>query len=97
MENIHSEQTDTFAYFNSTAFVDDKEVFVRISVKKKAGSNHFHIHHIDVNEKSPELLGPSKETDIFEIQDSIVKLTDNQNFVNRIIKYCTLMNLAYIY
>lgn len=77
VENIHRNQTDTFAYFRNRVVIDGKEVIVRISVKKKVGSNHFHIHHIDTNEKSPELLGPSQRTEVFEIQDSNNKLADN--------------------
>lgn len=77
VENIHMEQTDTFAYFRKTVFIERNiEIIVRISVKKRAGSNHFHIHHIDVNENSLELLGPSHETDIFETQDYDFKLTE---------------------
>lgn len=77
VENIHRNQTAVFAYFRNRVVIDDKEVIVRISVKKKVGSNHFHIHHIDTNEKSPELLGPSHRTEVFEIQDSNKNLTDN--------------------
>lgn len=67
--NIHPEIRDEFAYFRNSVVIDGKEVIVRISVKKKVGSNHFHIHHIDTNIKSPELLGPSRKTEVFETQD----------------------------
>lgn len=76
VENIHLDQADTFAYFRDKVFIDDREVTVRISVKQKTGSNHFHIHHIYINENSPELLGPSLRTDILETQDYNIKLTD---------------------
>ena len=48
----------------------DGEIYsVRIVVRKKVGSNHFHIHHIDT-EKSSELLSASLETVDYEIQNS---------------------------
>ena len=78
VENIHMEQMDTFAYFRKVVFIDENvEIIVRISIKKKIGSNHFHIHHIDINTKSLELLGSSNETNIFETQDSISNIADN--------------------
>lgn len=76
VENIHFGETDKFAYYRKTIMVDSKQIVIRISVKKKEGSNHFHIHHIDVNEKNPELLGPSRKTDILETQDYNKTLTD---------------------
>ena len=75
--NIHENGTDTFAYFRNYIFVDNKEITVRITVKKKVASNHFHIHHINTNEKSLELLRPSHRTEVLETQDSIIKLTEN--------------------
>lgn len=77
VKNIHIDQTDNFAYFRKKIVADSIEITVRISVKKRVGSNHFHIHHIDVNENSLELLGPSQETDILETQDYNPKLTDD--------------------
>ena len=68
---------DTFAYFSKMVLIKDINLIIRISVKKKAGSNHFHIHHIDINENSLELLGSSHRTNIFETQDYISKITDN--------------------
>ena len=67
--NIHIGREDKFAYFRNIVIIDNKKVLIRISVKKKVGSNHFHIHHIDINKKDLELLGPSRKTDILEIQD----------------------------
>ena len=48
--------------------IDDEIHGVRIAIKKKIGSNHFYIHHIDT-QKSPELLSPSQQTDNYEIQN----------------------------
>ena len=83
VKNIHIGQTASFAYFRKNIVVDDNiGVTVRISVKKRVGSNHFHIHHVDINENSLELLGPSQETDIFETQDYNLKISDDENIVN---------------
>ena len=79
VENIHLEQMDAFAYFRKVVLIIDEnvEIIVRISIKKKIGSNHFHIHHIDINTESLELLGSSNETNILETQDSINTIADS--------------------
>lgn len=56
--NYHEETNYEFAYFMSKIIIDGAFHDVRIVIKKKLGSNHFYIHHIDT-EKSSELLSPS--------------------------------------
>ena len=63
-----------FAYLRKEVMVNERIVMIRVSIKKKVGTNHFHIHHIDTNEKNLELLRPSKRTEVFEIQDSVSSL-----------------------
>ena len=61
----------------------DGEIYsVRIVVRKKVGSNHFYIHHIDT-EKSSELLSPSLETVDYEIQNSNILIPCFIEFVNK--------------
>jgi len=58
VENYHEDKKYEFAYFVNNLTIDDVIHNVRIVIKKKIGSNHFYIHHIDT-EKSSELLSPS--------------------------------------
>lgn len=68
IENYYTENGDKFAYFITQILIDEELHNVRIAVRKKQGSNHFYIHHIDT-EKSSELLSPSQETVNYEIQN----------------------------
>ena len=68
VQNYYSDQGDKFAYFISKIEIDDIMHDVRIAVKKKVGSNHFYIHHIDTK-RSSELLSPSVRTEIYETQN----------------------------
>ncbi|MBO5338047.1 MAG: hypothetical protein J6A94_13065 [Lachnospiraceae bacterium] len=45
--NSHDEAGYRYAYIGNEIAIDDKKVGVRISIKKKVGSNHFWIHNID--------------------------------------------------
>jgi len=56
--NFYLSTGDRFAYLITKVMMDDEMHDVRIAIKKKIGSNHFYIHHIDT-QKSPELLSPS--------------------------------------
>ena len=56
--NFYLSTGERFAYLVSKIVIDDEMRNVRIAVKKKVGSNHFYIHHIDT-QKSSELLSPS--------------------------------------
>ena len=82
VKNYHEEETDRFAYFTSNAMIDGEIYSVRIVVRKKVGSNHFYIHHVDT-EKSSELLSPSLETVDYEIQNSNILITCLIEFVNK--------------
>lgn len=42
-----------FAYFYNEILIDEEVIRIRISVKKKIGSNWFWIHNIDENKKVP--------------------------------------------
>ncbi len=66
--NYYLNTGDKFAYLITKIMIDDEMHDVRIAIKKKIGSNHFYIHHIDT-QKSPELLSPSQQTDNYEIQN----------------------------
>ena len=68
VQNYHSQVGDQFAYFVCEILIDNIVHGVRIAVKKKNNSNHFYIHHIDM-QKDSELLSPSKKTDNYEIQN----------------------------
>ena len=46
-ENSHDKSGYHYAYICNEVFIDGKRLGVRISVKKKVGSNHFWIHNID--------------------------------------------------
>lgn len=46
-ENSHDKNGYRYAYIGNRILIDDEEVGVRISIKKKVGSNHFWIHNID--------------------------------------------------
>ena len=60
----------------------DGEMFrVKIVVRKKVGSNHFYIHHVDT-EKSSELLSPSLETVDYENQNFNALITCFNEIVN---------------
>lgn len=67
VENVHEENGYMYAYFGSEVLIDGEEVGVRISVKKKVGTNWFWIHNVDDNKKSPKLLDPSGKTELKEI------------------------------
>lgn len=47
VKNYHGESGDRFAYFRSKAVLDGCIYDIRIVIRKKVGSNHFYIHHID--------------------------------------------------
>ena len=47
VENYHGESNDRFAYFVNQVIIDGIKYNIRITVRKKVGSNHFYIHHID--------------------------------------------------
>jgi len=47
VENSHDKDGYRYAYIGNEILIDDKRVNVRISIKKKVGSNHFWIHNID--------------------------------------------------
>ena len=81
MENYHGEYASRFAYFQSRVMIDGEIYRVRIVVRKKVGSNHFYIHHVDT-EKSSELLSPSLETVDYEIQNSNSLITCFIEIVN---------------
>lgn len=81
VRNYHEEETDRFAYFTSNAIIDGEIYSVRIVVRKKVGSNHFYIHHVDT-EKSSELLSPSLETVDYEIQNFNILIACFMEFVN---------------
>jgi len=48
VENYHGEVSNRFAYFRSQVMIDGKVYGVRIVICKKVGSNHFYIHHVDI-------------------------------------------------
>lgn len=68
VDNVHDETGYKFAYIGNEIVIDDELVEVRIAVKKKIGSNHFWIHHVDEYKKSPELLDPSRKMELKETQ-----------------------------
>jgi hypothetical protein len=82
VENYHEDEVNRFAYFKNIARIDGEVYSVRIVVRKKIGSNHFYIHHIDT-EKSSELLSPSLETVDYEIQNSNILISCFIEFVNK--------------
>ena len=47
VENIHEKNGYMFAYLISEVVIDEKIVFLRISIKKKITANWFWIHNID--------------------------------------------------
>lgn len=47
VENTHDKDGYRYAYIGNEILIDNKRVNVRISIKKKVGSNHFWIHNID--------------------------------------------------
>lgn len=53
VENIHEKNGYMFAYFYNEILIDEEVIRIRISVKKKIGSNWFWIHNIDENKKVP--------------------------------------------
>jgi len=53
VENVHEKNGYMFAYFYNDILIDEEIVRIRISVKKKIGSNWFWIHNIDENKKVP--------------------------------------------
>ena len=55
VQNIHGENS-VFAYLTHEIMIDEEVYKVRISIKRKAGSNIFWMHNIDCKEKSLELL-----------------------------------------
>lgn len=82
VENYHGDGNNRFAYFTNNAMIDGEIYRIRIVVRKKVGSNHFYIHHVDT-EKSSELLSPSLETVDYEIQNSNILITCFIEFVNK--------------
>lgn len=75
VENIHEEGGYKFAYISNRIVIDDEAVGVRISVKKKAGSNHFWIHNIDEYKNGSELLSPSRGTENNETRNLLSSVT----------------------
>lgn len=69
IENLHEKNGYMFAYLISEVQIDEEIVSVRISVKKKVGTNWFWIHNIDQNKKSSKLLDPIVKTELKEIQN----------------------------
>lgn len=51
VDNMHEEGGYKYAYIGNEVVIDEKRVSVRISIKKKVGSNHFWIHNIDEYKK----------------------------------------------
>lgn len=49
--NSHDKDGYKYAYIGNEVMIDGEMVGVRISVKKKVGSNHFWIHNIDEYKK----------------------------------------------
>ena len=47
VKNYYSENGDLFAYIESDIEINNTNYGVRVSIKKKVGSNVFWIHHID--------------------------------------------------
>lgn len=82
VENYHGNKDDNFAYFTNNVKIDGELYNVRIVVRKKVGSNHFYIHHVDT-EKSSELLSPSLETVDYEIQNSNILIPCFIEVVNK--------------
>lgn len=67
VENVHEKNGYMYAYFRNEVIIDGEKVGVRISVKKKVGTNWFWIHNIDDNKKSSKLLDPSDKMELKEI------------------------------
>lgn len=85
VENTHDKEGFRYAYIGNETMIDGEKVGVRISIKKKVGSNHFWIHNIDDivgNEKNSELLSPSQKTVLKETQSSTDKVTQEDEEVN---------------
>ncbi|MBR5799356.1 MAG: hypothetical protein IKY23_04775 [Lachnospiraceae bacterium] len=57
MENSHDKTGYRYAYIGNKVCIDNEEVGIRISIKKKIDTNHFWIHNVDTN-KNSELLSP---------------------------------------
>ena len=82
VENSHDENGYQYAYIGNEIVIDGEKYGVRISIKKKVGSNHFWIHNIDENKNSSELLSPSRKTVLKETQsfsDSVTQQADGVN------------------
>ena len=47
VENSHDKDGYRYAYIGNRIIIDGGIVEIRISIKKKVGSNHFWIHNID--------------------------------------------------
>ena len=80
--NKHKENGYEFAYFSNTIQIGSDNVRVRLSVKKKIGTNLFWMHNIDEINKSSELLDPSQEMELKETQNFDSKITHDEDSVN---------------
>lgn len=83
VDNIHDADGYKFAYLGNEVILDGEKVGVRISVKKKVGSNHFWIHNIDENIKDLGLLDPSRETELKETQGFADNIAQAGSDVNK--------------
>lgn len=79
--NYHDANGDRFAYIESDAVIDGVKYGVRVSVKKKVGSNVFWIHQVDTK-KDSDLLTPSDKKDLKENQNHSATLTQKEDDVN---------------
>lgn len=82
MSGIHEEDGYKFAYIGNEIMIDDEVVRVRISVKKKVGSNHFWIHNIDEYKNGTELLRPSDKTEIKRLNAFTERISQTDDDVN---------------
>ncbi len=74
--NIHGNK-ELFAYISSDVTIDGKEYRVRITVKKKIGSNVFWIHHVDHEKRVPNYSHHIQGIGHQEIQNSSDTIADD--------------------
>lgn len=85
--NYHDDTKEMYAYITSDVLVDGKPYGVRVTVKKKVGSNIFWIHHIDSNEKDSDLLDRSARNEFNENRNHDSRVTRGEQFVNNEIQF----------
>lgn len=81
VQNYHDENGDLYAYITSDATIDGVKYGVRVSVKKKVGSNIFWIHHVDTK-KGSDLLDPSRRKELKENQNLKLNIAQENEKVN---------------